>query len=376
MIKTLDIDLSFMPYIQRPPESPQKLYEKACTSDEVTINTWREIWKKNIKANHEKYGPFAANGIGQLFGKERLKPCIIVGSGPSLKVNVDELKDTAGIPLISVLHNYHYLEDRGIKPDYYVSLDAGEVVIEEMWEGGSKTPQEYFESTKDKTLLAFVGSSPRLLEAWKGKVIWFSAPIPDKPLMDEIKQVEDFNHLVSTGGNVLGACFYIAKAILCANPVIFTGADFSFSYDNKFHPWDSKYDKNLGHYQRATDVFGMTRKTWPTYFQFKCWFESRVCRVPGLYINATEGGLLGAYPEGNIQQILQMSLKDAKAMYSIADQMRVDFDSDEILKVRERVQSPEAVERREKVTQLQAQIDQIKSDLVKDNQIEERKILC
>lgn len=375
MIRTLDIDLNFLPYIQRPPEAPEKLYERACSSDEITVNMWRETWIRNVKANHAKYGPFKNSAVGQLFGLHRLKPCIIVGSGPSLKVNVDDLKDTKGIPVVSVLHNYHYLEDRGIKPDYYISLDAGEVVIEEMWEGGKKTPQEYFDSTHDKTLLAFIGSSPKLLEAWKGKVIWYTAPIPDKQVMEAVKEVEDFTHFLSTGGNVLGAAFYVAKAIFCSNPVIFTGADFSFSYDNKFHPWDSKYDRNLGHYMRATDVFGMPRKTWASYYQFKCWFESRVCRVPGIYINATEGGLLGAYPEGNIQQIMQMSLKDAINMYSVADQMKVDFDEQELLRIRERVQSPEAVSRRAEIDKLQAQIDSIKGQLIQDNQIEERKIL-
>jgi hypothetical protein len=360
----------------RPPESPQKLYERACSSDEITVNTWRETWKRNVKANHEKYGPFAASAIGELFGKERLKPVIVVGSGPDLATNVDQLKDTKGIALISVLHNYHYLEDRGIRPDYYVTLDAGDVTLEEIYEGGTKTPEEYLESTKDKTLLAFIGSSPKLLAAWKGKVIWFAAPLPDKQLTEDLKAVEDFTHLVSTGGNVLGASFYIAKAILGAGTVIFVGASFCFSYDNKFHPWDSKYDKDVGRYQTATDVFGMPRKTWASYYQFKCWFESRVCRVPGIYINCTEGGLFGAYPEGNIQQLIQMSLKDCIGMYSIADQMQVDFDDEAKAKAKERVQSPEAIERREKVTALQAQIDQIMADLKKDNQIEERKVLC
>jgi hypothetical protein len=60
---------------------------------------------------------------------------------------------------------------------------------------------------------------------------------------------------------------------------------------------------------RATDVFGHRVKTWQSYYNFKCWFESRACSVPGTYINATEGGILGSYPEGNIEQIKQMAFK-------------------------------------------------------------------
>ena len=102
-----------------------------------------------------------------------------------------------------------------------------------------------------------------------------------------------------------------------ANPVIFCGADFSFSYSNKFHGWDSKYDRDLGHVIPATDVFGNRVKTWSSYYNFKCWFESRVCCVPGMYINATEGGIFGSYPDGNIAQIKQMYLKDVIRMYSL-----------------------------------------------------------
>lgn len=375
MIKQVEIDFNFQPYIQRPPESPSELYKRACSADEITINSWRDIWKKQIKENHDTYGPFAKNPIGSIYGSQRLKPCIIVGSGPSLAGNVDVLKDTKGIPVVSVLHNYHYLEDRGIKPDYYVSLDAGRITLEEISEGGKKTLEEYIESTKDKTLLAFIGSHPDLIKSWKGKVLWFSAPIPDAGIIKYIDDIEDFKQFVSTGGNVLGACFYIAKAILCANPIVFVGADFCFSYTNQFHPWPSKYDAHLGHYITAVDVFGMPRKTWTSYANFKSWFESRVCSVPGIYINATEGGLLGAYPGGNIEQIRQMSLQDVVNMYSLSDQMGEDFMEGEIQKTIARVNSEEAKERREKIKVLEEQMKQIREELSRDGQTSERKIL-
>lgn len=326
MLKTVEIDLQYSPYIPNPPSSPRQLYDQACSNDEITVNTWRKTWLKQIQENHDKYGPFKANGIGQLFGLLKNQPCIIVGSGPSLKNNVDALKDTKGIAVISCLHNYQFLEDRGIRPDYYVTLDAGPITIEEVSEGGSKTAEEYFESTKDKTLLAFIGTHPDLIAKWKGEVIWFAAPIPDQGLMDEITKIEKFRSFVSSGGNVLGASFYIAKAIMGANPIIFVGADFSFSYNKKFHAWESRYDANLGQVTYATDVFGNRVCTWQSYYNFKCWFESRACSVPGIYINATEGGILGAYPAGNIMQIQQMALSDVIDMYNVShhieEQMR------------------------------------------------------
>jgi hypothetical protein len=321
MLKTVEMDFQYQPVIPRPPASPKDLYKQACSSDEITVNTWRDIWLRQVKANHKTYGPFHKRGIGQLYQKLLHKPCIVAGSGPSLKTNVKELANRKGLPLISCLHNYQFFEDNGVTPDYYVTLDAGAVTIEEVSEGGKKTPEEYWESTKDKKLVAFIGSHPELLAKWKGEIYFYAAPIPDQALMDEIHALEPFHSYVSSGGNVLGASFYLAKAIMGANPIVFVGADFSFAYNNKFHAWDSKYDLNLGQVVLATDVFGMRVKTWQSYFNFKCWFESRCCSVPGQYINATEGGILGSYPDGNIEQIKQMALSDVIRMYSLSEEI-------------------------------------------------------
>jgi hypothetical protein len=129
-----------------------------------------------------------------------------------------------------------------------------------------------------------------------------------------------------------------------ANPIVFVGADFSFANSQphtcsdackpgehsatsksvtKFHAWDSSYDKNVGNVMCATDVFGNKVLTWQSYNNFRCWFESRMCKVDGIYINATEGGILGAYPNGNIAQIKQMSLEQVIKMYSISDMAEV-----------------------------------------------------
>lgn len=322
MLRTVEIDLQFQEYMPRPPATPQALLKQAASNDDVTVNFWRKTWVEHVTANHASHGPFKDKGVGKYFDYFAKKPVIVVGSGPSLKVNVDQLKDTKGIGVISCLHNYQYLEDRGITPDFYVTLDAGPVTIEEVSEGGSKTPDEYFASTKNKKLIAFIGAHPDLIKKWQGEVIWFNAPIPDEDITAKIQAVEPFNTLVSSGGNVLGACFYLAKAIMGANPVVFCGADFSFSYNKKFHAWDSKYDANLGQVMKATDIFGNRVYTWQSYYNFKCWFESRVCAVPGIYINATEGGIFGSYPDGNIEPLRQMALSDVIRMYSLSSEVK------------------------------------------------------
>jgi len=325
MASTRTVICEYQNTIQGPPISTQQLYGNATANDKVTVDSWRQVWLSNIQANHKKYGSFKEHSIGKLFGKHQNQPCIVVGSGPSLKINAEKLKKNNGVVVVSCLHNFHFLEDLGVGADYYVSLDAGEVTIEEVSEGGSKSADEYWEMTRHGTLLAYVGSPPKLLEKWQGEVLLFNAPIPDSAFEAEIDKIEKFHTAISTGGNVLGACLYIAKGIFGCNPIVFMGADFSFDiYGDKhrFHAWDSKYDANLGHYIHLTNVFGHKVPTWQSYANFKSWFDFVCCKVPGVWINCTEGGCLGSYPEGNIVQIKYMDLLDFFSMYQMNEHLR------------------------------------------------------
>lgn len=309
------MDLELQPYIFQPPYTPQQLWNNACSSDGPTVNHWAKIWESNIRENHKRYGPFCDKSIGQLFNLFKYKPCILAGAGPSLKKNVDELKNKGDIPLISCLHNFHFFEDREIDVDFYVSLDAGAVTIEEVYEGGQHDEAWYWERTKGKKLLAFIGSHPDLLAKWQGEVYFFNCPIPDTAFENLVETIERFNVFVSTGGNVLGACLNIAKAHFGCQVVGFIGADFSFSYVNKFHGWDSKYDANLGQIVRWVDIYGNMVKTWQSYLNFKQWFDYVSMQVPGIYYNCTEGGIMGAYRDGNLWSVKQIKLKQFIEMW-------------------------------------------------------------
>lgn len=321
LMRKAEVELEYQPYIEHMPIAPKQLFAEACQNDEVTVNSWRKTWEANVKTNHEKFGPFAEKSVGKLFGHSHQRPVIIAGAGPSLKNNVGDLKNRKGLTLISCLHNFHFLEDNDAPADFYVTLDAGEVTIEEVAEGGKRSPEEYWELTKDRTLIAYIGTSPRLLEKWKGKILFYNAPVPDQEFMKFIDSVEPFNVYVSNGGNVLGACLYLAKAFFGASVVGFVGADFCFSYDKKFHGWDSKYDAKLGHVMRVRDVFGLPVYTWKSYHNFKGWFEYISMTVPGFYINCSEGGTLGAYADGNIRSIIQMSIKDFVRQFTMYEEI-------------------------------------------------------
>lgn len=319
--KYAHVKLEYQNQILDFPIAPKQLYAQACSNDAITVDSWRDIWLANMRENKKRFGTFKEHSAGKLFKMFEHKPCIIAGSGPSLGENVAVLKDRGNIPLVSCLHNFHLMEDNGAHPDFYVSLDAGEIVLEEISEGGTKSADEYWEMTKDRKLIAYIGSSPKLFEKWKGEVYLFNSALPDHELMKKIDEIETFRCYVSNGGNVLGACLYLSRGFLGCCPVAYVGADFCFSYDHKFHPWDSKYDKKLGYVVKAVDVYGNKRLSWQSYMNFKGWFEQLAVQSPQIFINCSEGGCFGAFPEGNVSAIQQMKLARFLFMYRMHEEL-------------------------------------------------------
>lgn len=331
MARRAEILLEYQNYIESPPVRPNQLYGQACSNDIGTIDSWRQTWIDQTKANKKTFGSFKEHSAGKFYEINKHKPAIIAGAGPSLKVNAHHLKDRKGIMLISCLHNFHFMEDNEIYPEFYATLDAGPITIEEVSEGGKKTEEEYWEATRKHKLLAYTATHPKLLEKWRGEVYFYSAPVPDQDVANATHgDTEPFYLNISNGGNVLGASMYMAKAIMASNPIAFVGADFSFSYEKKFHAWDSKYDKDLGLVLKAIDVYGNKVLTWQSYYNFKCWFDYVSVKLPGIWINCTEGGILGAYPEGNIMSIRQMELVDFLKMYALHENMATQCTNPEI----------------------------------------------
>ena len=325
MTKTSTVVLEYAPVILAPPQSLGDMYKTACSADDITIQTWGDKWIANIAANKKRFGSFADHGIGKVFGQFEGKPCIIAGAGPSLAKNAHILKDRpAGMGLVSCLHNFHFMEDNQANVDFYVTLDAGPITIEEVTEGGTKSAEEYWALTEGRTLVAYIGTDPKLLELWRGRILFYNAPVPSAQFRDAVLAIEPFHQWISNGGNVLGACMYFAKGFLGSQVTIFVGADFSFSneYSIRFHAWESKYDKAAGNVMKTADIYGNSVKTWASYWGFKTWFDYVVYTLPGIYINATEGGIFGAYREGNIMRLLQMDLSQVFETFSIHEKIR------------------------------------------------------
>jgi hypothetical protein len=320
------IRLQFQKPIE-PPVHKRDLQKQYAAGDEITVNSWFDEWRYNKRQNLKMFKP-VENQVSSESGKWAYKPVVIAGSGPSLKKNAHLLKDRGEIGLVSCLHNFGYFHDLGVKPDYYFNLDAGNITLWEVAQGGKKSEEEYWEATKDYTLVTALHCNPVLHQKWKGKILWYDTALEqlNEGLYEDHPELKDFRLVFQTGGNTLGACHYMAKAVLGCAALIFVGADFSFSYDHKFHPFDSPYDAKFEGVIPATDVFGNRVWTWPSYWGFKTWFEYIAmggnAGTPGTYINCTEGGILGSYPNGNIFPIRQRALLEVMIEYGLHKKLK------------------------------------------------------
>ena len=339
----VDMVLTLQNVIDGPPEELRSLFAASCSGDEVTVNTWESTWREYCRLNSLATNKFE-HTVMEVAGSQANKPVILALSGPSLRKNFMYLKecevpDIAGnmikyqgrgnIPIVSCLHNFNFFEDNDVMgpDDFYVTLDSGEICIREIYEGGSHDPKWYWDRTKDRTLVAYTGTSPELINRWQGKILWFTTPPQSVPLAKFYHDYIDYARTpcYNVGGTVAGAALYHARAILGAGVTIVIGADFCFGYDHKFHAWDSNYDKKFSGVIPWVDIFGNRVWTWGSYLGFKKWFDFIACGGQGgnqqLIINCTEGGIFGSYAQGNIKQVMQWELRTALHVFSIAGRL-------------------------------------------------------
>lgn len=328
----IEMVLRAQPYIPGiPGGGREQAWEHATRNDDVTLKSWADIWINQTRQNAANYD-FVKNSCMSHWGACAGKPVILMGSGPSLKRNWQVLLGDEKYPgrkdlkIVTNVHNFHFCEDRNLmtSEDYYVLLDSGDITIRELTDGGARQDTEwYWNKTRDRTLIAYVGAHPDFVNRWQGPIYWFQTPFASSEVADAVKGLLDSTKTpgFNVGGNVMGACLYFARAILGCSVPIWIGMDLCFGYDQKFHAWDSEYDQKYSGLIPWTDIYGNRVYTWPSYFGFKNWFDYIATGGHGgnaqLWINATEGGIMGAYHEGNIQQIVQLDLRTALHMMNM-----------------------------------------------------------
>lgn len=307
----------------------QKQFEN---SNDITVWSWREIWKKNIATNLKEFGYFHRDHSVKVFANELIdKPCILVGAGSSLENNMEHLKTAKemGVAIIASSHSFMYLSDIGVKPDYVVQLDAGGQWDEYLAGDSTGVP-----------LLCDITCNTKQLKAWSGPKFFFSSTLNNRTNAGRFYEMErdricvksKLGSIIETGGHVGGAMLTLARTIMQSNKIMFTGYDYCFSPDKKFYPFDKEIDKSWttddGEKRQSPpytdttipDIFGEACETDGSYLGFKTILDNsiRIMKVEQLakggdveFINACEGGALGAIPGGNSKWMQYLRLEDA-----------------------------------------------------------------
>ncbi len=304
--------------------------------NKVTKTSNDKRWKRNIQTNKKHY----------IKGNPKLKGLVVylIGAGPSLDKNVEELRNInkRGV-IVCIDANFEYLINKGIVPEYCVSIDASDKIYDMI--------KSVIKKTKNTMLVSNAASNPKIIAAWKGERYFFISPDSRFPTKteersaltryavakkdvkkgDEIKPNRHYKIIfpgikieIGSGGNVTTTAHVFSHQVLRAPTVVFVGCDFSWETASHFYS-GRKHQKNirartlneqiLSHY----DINKKRICTNISLESFKRWHEQVAMMSPGTEsINATEGGILGVdAATGKHEPFIKfMKLKDAIKKYT------------------------------------------------------------
>jgi SAM-dependent methyltransferase len=270
-----------------------------------------DLWAGQINDNWEHI--VSRGSFSHLQGCGQDKTCIIVGASPALKKNVQCLKDIEGqyrdkFLLISVNSAAQFLLENGVIPDIVISVDCDE----EVWTRDlSKINRE------DITLLCSPFVWPEVPRNWKGKLYFIPMGCKDEETQSRIVKQLGVHQPVPGCGNAFNEAVFIGWNIFNCRNYVFVGSELSWPIDGKYYV-DEKHsndeeDAGIGKFH-AMDIYGNPVLTTAGHWVFKTWLEDLASRSPGVFINATEAGILGMSPEdGRLPWIKQFFLGAAIA---------------------------------------------------------------
>lgn len=206
-----------------PASKPRAYQSKRMTGFNAEVySAWIDRWANNAAVNY----PIINDSWGVRFLTNSCKklPAVVVGIGPSFDDNIDALKcarqraiviatDAALRPMLR----------HGIKPDIVVNYDGRHEQCT-MWDSID---------TRDLVLVANSVTSPRTIDAWKGKIIFFNMMQADDEFATNILPAM-YPHLgeLPNMGTVGNGAIYLASQMGC-DPIITVGMDLCYRRTNK-----------------------------------------------------------------------------------------------------------------------------------------------
>jgi len=307
-------------------------YISSKISDLLTRFEFEEKWVLNILENLKHLE--SSCPVRNLFGRFRGYPGIIVSAGPSLRYNVDILKEVRDRALIlSVDTAVRVLNKRKVRPHIVMTLDAQNYSMKHFL--GMPQQGQY--------LLADLVSYHGILRDYRGRKIlsttskYFteadgSLQRETTPLVDWIEKYYPGTGDIQSGGSVATSAFDMLLNLGC-DPIILVGQDLAYTgreihcsgtyHNDEWLPGTSRL-RNLDSINQ-----GVVRKRKIKHVQayggegtvvsdfvfdlYRGWFEDSAQRVAATVINATGGGARIANTKEQSLEDLSLSMKMRKA---------------------------------------------------------------
>lgn len=228
-------------------------------------------FKKNILHRDESIDVIRDQFVG--------KDIFIIAAGPSLDKNYKRLKEIGKNSIIlSTGTVYKKLLKSGIKPDYFIIIDANPAVYTQI-EGieESTVPLIYLSTVYNKIVGNYKGNKYIVLQ--KG---YYKA---------EKYAVEKGYTLFNTGGSVSTTALDIALQFNCKR-VIFLGLDLAYT-NNQDHAVDTVAINEVTseNYRMVKDIYGNDVSASKSLDIYRKWIENRIRDIKDIeIIDATEGG--------------------------------------------------------------------------------------
>jgi hypothetical protein len=263
----------------------------------VTLLRNARLTARNVAMNLPAY--LRNPGVEVLRNRAAGYPAIVVGAGPSLARNIDQLGQWRGrAVVIAVQTVLQQLLARGVPPHFVTSLDFHDISA------------NFFHGVGDfgeTILVAEPKATPLVIDAFPGRKHLVRHPLVSDLLCDAAPPRDSLR----SGTTVAHLSYYLAEYLGC-DPIIFLGQDLSFTEGlyyapglpiervwlpelNRFHTVEMKHWERIvrarGILRRVTDIHGRPAFTDDQMFTYAEQFMADFAQSTRRLVHACEGGM-------------------------------------------------------------------------------------
>ncbi len=199
---------------------------QAARTNVVTALVQVEQTMMNYMGNVHAYAMWP--GIADLENAAKGRMAVVVAAGPSLRKNVEQLRDAqvrSRVVVIAVQTVLKQLLALGIKPDFVCALDYHEISTR-FYEGLTARDVE------GVTLVVEPKASPAILQAFPGDIRCVGDDVLDRIIGPELTRP---GGELPPGATVAHLCYYLARYLGC-DPVALIGQDLGFTDHQYYSP--------------------------------------------------------------------------------------------------------------------------------------------